>query len=126
MRFNNEQQEMFDVGVELYEGYERTELTGAEPFFVAARKQLYKSVLALVVLTEEEIISTRFQVVGGYEELLATLPEGHPARTYYKGVQNLTPSIKASVTCDFKITLRQFLSLMDEMHEKYKIDNKKD
>ncbi|NWK72621.1 hypothetical protein HWX41_27250 [Bacillus paramycoides] len=125
MKFNEEQQEMFDIGVELYEGYESAELIGVVPFFAEARKQLYKSILALIISTEEEVISTRFESVGSYEELLATFPEGHPARTYYKGVQNLSPSAKASVTCDFKITLREFLSLMDEMHEKYKIDKKK-
>ncbi|MFP3414344.1 hypothetical protein SB773_22585 [Bacillus sp. SIMBA_074] len=124
MRFNNEQQEMFDVGVELYEGYERTELTGGEPFFTAARKQLYKSFLSLVVLNEEEI--TKFEAVGGYEELLATLPVDHPARIYYKGIDNLTPRIKECVTCEFKITMMNFLSLIEKALEKYKAEIDKD
>ncbi|PGX11851.1 hypothetical protein [Bacillus sp. AFS033286] len=124
MKLNHEQQELFDIGVDLYEVYEREELTGTIPFFATARKQLYKSVLSLAVtyhvLNEETI--KRFEELGDYQKLLSTLPEDHLARSYYKGIQNMPPRIKECVTCDFKITMMHFWSLIEKALEKYKAE----
>ncbi|WP_144609041.1 hypothetical protein [Bacillus cereus] len=119
MNLNNEQQELFDLGVELYERYERQELNDTPLFFAAARKQLYKSFVALVISldisNEEEV--TRFEGIKDYEELLTTFSKDHPSREYYKGILNLTPTVKACVTCDFKITMERFFRLLNEAIE---------
>ncbi|MBU4643082.1 hypothetical protein [Bacillus toyonensis] len=121
MYFNKEQQVLFDTGVELYELCESATLTGGNPFFAAARKQFYKSFLALIILSEEEIKEkiTQAENIRTYEELLFSFSEEHLARIYYKGIQNLPPSTKSSVICDFKVTMREFISLFTEIVEKY-------
>lgn len=121
MYFNQEQQEMFDIGVELYEAFEKEVLKGDELFFAGARKQFYKSFLALMILSEEEIKEkiTQAENIRTYEELLFNFSEEHLARIYYKGIQNLPPSTKSSVICDFKVTMREFISLFTEIVEKY-------
>ncbi|MDA2101368.1 hypothetical protein [Bacillus cereus] len=116
MNLNNEQQELFELGVELYELHERQELNDTPPFFAEVRKQLYKSFVALVIsldISNEEEVA-RFEGIKDYEELLNTFPKDHPSREYYKGILNLTPTVKACVTCDFKITMVHFFRLLNE------------
>lgn len=120
MNLNSEQQELFDLGVELYEHYEREELKNTDPFFAAARMKLYQSVLALAVnhddLNEEEM--PRIESLEDYEKILSTLPKNHLARRYYQGVQNVTPIIKSCVMADFRVIMHHFWSLIEKVIEK--------
>lgn len=119
MNLNSEQQEFFDLGVELYELYEREELKNTDSLFAAARMKLYKSVLSLAVdydiLNKDAIL--QYEELGNYEELLNTLPEDHLARSYFNGIQNLSPGMQMSIKCDFKITMQHFWRLIDEVFE---------
>lgn len=117
MQFNKEQQEFFDTCVEMYELYESKELTGGMPFLTVGRKQLYKSVVALVVLKQEKIM--RFEEIGDYEEVLITLSGDHPARAYYKGIVTLGPGVKTVVTNNFKHRMMWFWNLI-EKSQRYK------
>lgn len=120
MNLNGEKQEVFDLGIELYEFYAAEELKNTDPFFAAAKMKLYKSVLALAVnhddLNEEEM--TRIETLEDYEKILSTLPNNHPARRYYQGVQNITPIIKSCVMADFRVTMQHFWSLIEKALEK--------
>ncbi|MFJ5746849.1 hypothetical protein ACQKNT_24950 [Bacillus cereus] len=120
MNLNSDQQEFFDLGLELYELYEREELKTTDSFFAAARMKLYKSVLSLAVsydiLNKDAIL--RYEELGDYEELLNTLPEDHLARFYFNGIQNLSPGMKMRIKYDFKITMQHFWRLIDEVLEK--------
>ncbi|MGH0488315.1 hypothetical protein ACQVPJ_28750 [Bacillus mycoides] len=119
MKLNSEQQEFFDLGVELYELYESEELKNTNPFFAATRMRLYKSVLSLAVsydiLNKDAIV--RYEEFGDYEELLNTLPENHLARSYFDGIQNLSPGMRMSIKCDFKVTMQHFWGLIEEAFE---------
>ncbi|MDX5746229.1 hypothetical protein SIM20_24160 [Bacillus cereus group sp. BfR-BA-02570] len=120
MNLNDEKQEIFDLGIELYGIYEKEELKNTDPFFAAARMKLYKSVLALSVnhddLNEEEM--KRIKSMEDYEKILSTLPNDHLARRYYQGIQNVTPIIKSSVMADFRVTMQHFWSLIEKVLEK--------
>jgi hypothetical protein len=119
MTLNSEQQELFDLGVELYEVYAREELNNPDPFFAEARIKFYKSVLALAInhvdLNEKEI--TKIDSLEDYEKLLSTLPNNHLARTYYQGIQNATPIIKLSMMGDFKSMMHRFNNIIEEALE---------
>lgn len=116
MTLNSAQQELFNLGVELYEFYAREELNNPDPFFAEARIKLYKSVLALAVyhddLNKEEI--TKIDSLGDYEKLLSTLSNNHLARTYYQGIQYAPPIIKLSIMDDFRSMMQRFWGLIEE------------
>lgn len=119
MELNSKQQKLFDLGVELYEHYEKGILKSKDTFFDAARMSLYKSVLALSIchedLKEKEI--KKIEELGDYEKLLDSLQDNHLARRYYQGIQNVSPIIKASVITDFKVTMQHFFSLIEKVFE---------
>lgn len=119
MELDSKQQKLFDLGVELYELYEKEILKSTDPFFAAARKKLYKSVLSLSInhedLNEKEI--KKIEDLGDYEKLLSLLPNDHLARKYYLGIQNASPIIKSSMMSDFKVTMQHFWSLTEKILE---------
>lgn len=119
MELNSNEQKLFDLGVELYEHYEKEVLKSKDPFFDAARMSLYKSVLALSIrhedLKEKEI--KKIEELGDYEKLLNSLPDNHLARRYYQGIQNVSPVIKLSVMTDFKVTMLHFWRLTEKVLE---------
>lgn len=120
MNLNNEKQELFDLGVELYEVYAKEQLNNPDPLFAEAKMKLYKSVLALSIdhddLNGEE--TTKIASLEDYEKILSTLPNNHLARRYYQGFQNVTPIIKSSVMADFRVTMHHFWRLIEKTLEK--------
>ncbi|PFQ95948.1 hypothetical protein [Bacillus cereus] len=130
MKLNQEQQEFFNLGVELYQLYEKEGLKNTDSFYATARMNLYKSLLALAitydVLNENTIVQLRG--LGSYVEFLNNLPENHLARTYFNEMQNLPPRLKMSIEFDFKITMQHFWNLIKEVlkeHELNKVSKNK-